>query len=213
MERIRTLLREHPVTVFIGVGIGVIAIVMAINALVLSLSGRSESQMPNPTTTTSSSGAANKPSPTNSIPQTEEASESSTYKDSYVETDCAVVMNSDDYSQLLLRILNYEEARLQPDFNTNEIELRTFGTEKYTADHIGVGSHNQSENGTVVTVDRQETVVNCNVASSDRAIVQTTITATTSNASSTVNSSFVLPVHFTGWIKINNVWFVDSEQR
>lgn len=135
-------------------------------------------------------------------------------------TSCLAVLPPEQFAQLSTRILDFEEARLQPDFYEDQATMRVHATENFIANNLRTETVTEVSDISAI-LDREQTVIACFVISETRVIVQavdafSTYRTDSSGAGILVNQftgENPSPVHNTGWELQNGEWYVDSAQR
>jgi len=205
--------RDHPRIVFFGALVVILLLTAVVSTSVRLMIGSQG------VASQSSSGEASPEEDTNQIIEpTAVPSDGSEVDDKNDDIRCSASQNAEQYAALVNRILDYEEARLQPGFNTDKEAMRVFATETYVASHFKVRESTSNPNASAV-IDRETTIIGCYTVSDSRIIVQARIVMSTFVTDDTGEATLVnqflepLPAHNTGWVLTNGVWYVDSEQR
>ncbi len=169
-------------------------------------------------------GPQSQPAPSPSVSIVEEtqepvASEDVQLDDHDEDMSCLAMLGASEYNALSTRILDYEEARLQPGFNADQDIRRIFVTDSYISSHTGSIDESAKFSDVAVALNRETSIVNCNVLSESRIIVQSENVITTFQTDSSGNRQVVnefsmpRPAHTTEWVFQDGDWYVDSERR
>ena len=219
-SRVRSFFREHPLLFVLALaGAALLVVAGAATGLngILGTTESPESVALEATPTETSSDTTNTPRVSESPHDHVDPEEHRETGDLTEDVSCTSAQSAEQYAALVVRVLDYEEARLQPSFESDQATMRLYATETYVESHSRAVDPNDPTD-LIVEVDREKSTVGCYIASDTRIIVQawpifSTYRVVEGGDREFVNEFTNPPVHTTGWLLVDEVWYVDSDIR
>lgn len=132
------------------------------------------------------------------------------------ENDCRQTMSEVKYASFIRRLLEFETVSQQPD-SSGKLELMApYATEGFLQLHQNTGVVEGNHQDIVVTID-PTSAVGCLVEPDGlitaRVVPVVTVSRVDSGGITTiVNGPFTLPTHYTSWVQLDGVWYVNQEE-